>query len=1154
MRTPIRLLVLEDSSTDAELLVHELTAGGYDCVWRRADNGTSFASLLDGDVDLVIADYSLPSFTALDALDLVEERRLDVPVIVVTGAVGEESAVECLRRGAVDYLLKDRLARLADAVARALQDRRAREAARAIQRALVESEARFRRLAENAPDIIFRYRLVEPRGFDYISAAVSAVAGVTPRECYEDPDVALKLAHPDDRALIADLLADPGRRTGPTELRWIRPDGVLVWTEHRVAVLEDDEGRPVGCEGIIRDITDRKLAEEELRRAAQVLDRVASLVLVADRDGNITYANASVERVLGFSRAEVLGRGWWELSRAVPEDGDAERQRLAEIVGHDRPLEPRPYVTKLVDRSGRMRWFEWYDERGPGDTIVGVGQDVTERRLAEEERRQLIESLAASEAKFRALVEQVPVVTYAAAVSPVGQTLYVSPQIERLLGVPSERFVSEPSGWATRLHPDDRARVIGEVRALHDRGRRHALEYRIGREDGEYIWVRDEGEVVHDAAGQPLCVQGVMFDITDRKRAEAALQDSNHALQTLIDASPLAIVEVDRSRRVRVWNRAAERLFGWAAGELLCSANPIVPSSRESEYHSFCDRALDGERLIVETQRQRRDGSLVDVLLSVAPIAGADGSIRSVVALFADISDRKQAEALLREREEHFRSLIENAHDMIAVVDAAGVLTYVSPAVLRLLGHSPEGVVGTSAFQSIHPDDAELAWNRFAAARAGQLQERMLTIRVRHADGSWRSFEAVANPQHPGDPTSPLIVNARDVTERTALEQQLRQAQKMEAIGLLAGGIAHDFNNVLTAILGYGQLLRLELPEGSAAAADVDEIMKAGERAGALTRQLLAFGRKQVLHPQPLSLTALVAELQKMLGRLIGEDVQLRTALDAALTPVLADSHQMQQVLLNLVVNARDAMPRGGALTITTGNVALDRPWDDRQARLAPGRWVMLSVSDTGIGMPPEIAARVFEPFFTTKEPGRGTGLGLSTVYGIVAQSGGQIALETEIGVGTTFRIYLPAADVCTGADARAPAGSARGGTETILLVEDEPGVRRLIRTMLERQGYAVLEAADAEEATSLAGGDGTIDLLLSDVVMPGTSGVDLAQHLLGVRPDLKVLHMSGFAMAPHGGELSPNVGFLQKPFTPDALTRTVRECLDRPIGGTPCL
>ena len=510
--------------------------------------------------------------------------------------------------------------------------------------------------------------------------------------------------------------------------------------------------------------------------------------------------------------------------------------------------------------------------------------------------------------------------------------------------------------------------------------------------------------------------------------------------------------------------------------------------------------------------------------------------------------ERERMKRQLREREEYFKSLIEQAMDIIAVLDADGAVRYASPSVLPLLGYGAEELVGQHIFDLVHPDDVGPALRVFAEGVATGQGDRLLGLQVRHKDGTYRSLEAIGRYLLDDPVVRGVVINARDVTERRSLERQLLQAQKMEAVGRLAGGIAHDFNNILTAIFGYADLLTEEFPAGSPARQDLEEIRKAATRASALTRQLLAFSRQQVLAPVVLSVNDLVDDVGKMLRRLVGEDVELRLMLARDAGNVRADSGQLQQVIMNLVVNARDAMPTGGKLVIETADAELTEQYAELHQAVIPGRYVMLAVSDTGVGMDAQTKARIFEPFFTTKEKGKGTGLGLSTVYGIVKQSGGYVWVYSEPGHGTTFKLYLPRVDAPAEPQAPPRETATLTGTETILLAEDDEILRPLTKGLLTKLGYTVLDAKSAEQALAVAGArQGPIHLLVADVVMPGASGRELARRLAQSRPETRVLYVSGYTddAIVHHGMLEPGLKFLQKPFTPAALARKVREVLD---------
>ncbi|OLD16352.1 MAG: hypothetical protein AUJ01_10645 [Acidobacteria bacterium 13_1_40CM_3_65_5] len=556
------------------------------------------------------------------------------------------------------------------------------------------------------------------------------------------------------------------------------------------------------------------------------------------------------------------------------------------------------------------------------------------------------------------------------------------------------------------------------------------------------------------------------------------------------------------------------------------------------------------EEVAVEAMKAGAADYLSKTNISVESL---ERTVRHALALGAQERQRHQAEAALRASEERFRALVENSSDALFLIDAEGRVTYVAASSQRHLGWKPDEMLGQSVFDFLHPDDRELAGIRMTEALQRPGETVAAEVRFKHADGTWRIMEAVGVNRLKDPSVGAIIVNARDITERRKLEEQLRQAQKMEAVGQLAGGVAHDFNNLLTAILGYCNLMIDDIPKEDPLRQDLEEIKSAGERAAALTRQLLAFSRRQMLQPQVVDLNALVRQLEKLLRRLISEDVELVTALAPSLPAVKVDPASIEQVLVNLAVNARDAMPDGGRLTIETSTVELDSSYVGTHPSVVPGRYVMLTVSDTGQGMDAATRARIFEPFFTTKDQGKGSGLGLATVYGIIQQSGGSIWVYSEPGQGTSFKVYLPTTESTASTRASDRGGdSAKKGWETVLLVEDEDAVRALAREVLRRHGYVVLEARHGLDALRLAERHpDTIHLMVTDIVMPHMSGRDLADRLAEVRPKMKVLFMSGYtdhaAMHRH---LTPGAAFLQKPFTPETFARKVRSMLDEQPDG----
>jgi PAS domain S-box-containing protein len=504
--------------------------------------------------------------------------------------------------------------------------------------------------------------------------------------------------------------------------------------------------------------------------------------------------------------------------------------------------------------------------------------------------------------------------------------------------------------------------------------------------------------------------------------------------------------------------------------------------------------------------------------------------------------------------EDRLSSVLNSVPDVLFSMSRDGTqVHYISPAAAQVFGYEPEEVLtDTDAwYRRLSPED-------MASVRASQQQavatrqSQTVEYPFRHRDESVRWIQTTFVPvSHGSGAVTRVDGISRDVTQQRRLEAQFRQAQKMEAVGRLAGGVAHDFNNLLTVIMSYSDLLLGDLESTDPRRADLEEIRKAAAGAAGLTRQLLAFSRQQVLEPRVLDLNSVVTGAGNMLQRLIGDDVGLVTVLTPDLGAVKADPGQLEQVIMNLAVNARDAMPEGGKITVETGNVELDATYTAEHTPVSPGAYVLLSVSDTGVGMDEETKRRLFEPFFTTKEKGKGTGLGLSTVYGIVKQSGGFIWVYSEPGHGTTFKIYLPRVDEQAQAERRGtPTPQSVHGTETVLLAEDADPLRAVARQILKRNGYTVLEAPDGKAALDKAAEhDGPIHLLITDVIMPEMSGRQLAERLRERRPELKVLFVSGYtdnAIIRHG-VLEPGIAFLQKPFSPESLARKVREVLDLP-------
>ena len=650
-----------------------------------------------------------------------------------------------------------------------------------------------------------------------------------------------------------------------------------------------------------------------------------------------------------------------------------------------------------------------------------------------------------------------------------------------------------------------------------------------------------------DNVGLQAKLARLLGSVRREAASERRLRGERESLfSAVVESSNDAIITKLLDGTITGWNGAAERLFGYTHEQAIGkSINIIVPPDRRDEVSDIIARVSSGEPIEhQETTRVRKDGRIVDVSVSISPIRSASGKIIGISKAARDITESKRVQRALNQEIEERRRIFESSNDLILVTNSKGNFIQVSPSVTAILGYQPAEMIGHSATEFIHPDDLEHTRNELRAARRGHSKREFETrcfgkdgkVVALHWTGTW------------SEPVRRHFLIGNDLTEKQAGEAQLRHAQKMDAIGQLTGGVAHDFNNILTVITGTIGILEEAVADQPDLARIAKLIDEAADRGANLTKHLLAFARKQPLQPVEIDVNALVLESAKLLHPTLGKHIEITPLLAEDAWTALADPSQLATAVLNLAINARDAMLNGGKLTIETANVFLDEDYAGRHSEVVPGPYVMIAVSDTGTGIAPALLERVFEPFFTTKEVGRGTGLGLSMVFGFVKQSGGHVAIYSEEGHGTAVKIYLPRA-----AGLQKPLVDAmdlvsiEGGTETILVVEDDAMVRRYVMTQIHSLGYTTLEAANASDALRIIDDAPAVDLLFTDVIMPGgMNGRQLVDEALKRRPGLKTLYTSGYTenAIVHHGRLDSGVLLLEKPYRKSELARMIRLAL----------
>jgi len=1128
----MNVLYMENNSADAGLLKQTLsqTAPQISVEWvtsgkealRRLKASTPDCPIYD----ILLTDIQLSDVDGFSLISYLHEHDLPIAVVVVAGHRDERSVIQAFRLGAMDYVIKhpgylQELTGVLENTFRRIQS--AQE-----QKVLKANEEYFRSLIENSSDIILV--LDKNVTIRYTSPSYERSLAFTPEEIAKTE--ALSFIHPDDQSsalhAIAETLAYPGV-TGPTiELRTRHKDGSWRYMEAIGKGLKDLSGQPIVAVNM-RDITDRKEAEDKLfeseeryRTAIEHSNDGVALV----RGNEHIYVNQKFLDIFGYDKPEEI-LGTTTYITVHPDD----RQMMIEYNQKRQRGEtvPSQYTFKGIKRDGAIRYIDVsvaaISLRGEPVTLAFL-RDITEHRLAEQK---IIES----EQSLHAIITASPI-----GIGRVRNRIidWVNESMCRISGYTFE----ELAGQSTRiLHENDEAfDTVGE--SLNKTGQ---AEHRLIRKDGT---TRDVFVQI-SPAGSPSHIFTVT-DITKQKEAERALKKSDILFRTLVEKSSeiLMLGNVERNRTYVSPN--ITKILGYTVEEFL-TGNRVDFIHPDSVYLGESARswALDhpGESVTFEGRNRHKDGSWRWFECTARNLL-EEPSVNAMVMNFRDITERKEAEETLLESEAKYRTVVENSLVGFYIIQD-NLFRFVNKRFCDIFGYTYEEIADKlSPVTSAHPEDRKMVEENMAKRLTGQAADIEYEFRGLKKDGTVINVRVLGSSTvYNGRPAATGTII--DITREKTLELQLRQAQKMEAIGTLAGGVAHDFNNILTALTGYGTLLQMKLDKENPLRHYADQILSASMKGANLTRSLLAFSRKQPIVLNPVNLNNIIKGTEKLLRRLLTEDIVLKTRLALDDSIIMADPTQIDQILFNMITNARDAMPKGGTLTIETKSVILDKEFVAIHGFGSPGNYALLSISDTGIGMDTVVKEHIFDPFFTTKEVGKGTGLGLSTIYGIVKQHNGFITVYSEPDTGTTFRIYFPVTSSSVETD-RSFSESVRGGNEIILVAEDNKEVRHLIKNILVEFGYTIIEAKDGEDAINKFNKQKTVDLLILDSVMPKKNGKAVYDEIIATHPDVKVIFTSGYTrdVILDKGIEDKRFDFVAKPLAPKELLKIVREVLDR--------
>lgn len=1005
--------------------------------------------------------------------------------------------------------------------------------------ALRESEERFSLLFHSSPDAKGISRLDDGRFLD-VNEAFVRLYGYEREEVVGRTSDELGLWHGSDRGQVLRQLRE-NKSIRRVELRGRRKDGAVLDLLASIQVLE--LGGTACMVGSLVDITELKQAQAALQRSEQnyreIFNATNEAIFLHDAvTGSILDVNNSVLRLYGFDSKEELISGGFQMTKARGGSYSLEEARRRIRRAHEQGSLTFEWLSQK--KNGEYFWSEVSlraSQIGGEGRVLAVARDITERRRAEKALRE-------RERQLQVFVYHSP-----AAIAMFDRDMrYI---------VTSRRWLTDfgltGQSLAGRSHYEVFPEVPERWKAVHRRCLAGATEKceadPFPRADGTVDWVRWEvrpWRTAEDEVGGLIIFSELL---TEQKQAEAALRQSEEEFRAMFAVASIGIAQADpvTGQYLRI-NRTMSRITGYSETELLqMKVQDITHPEDRARDWELLQKVVRGELADYHTEKRyvRKDGSVTWVSVNVTIIRDAAGRPLRTIATIEDVSERKRTEEVLRLQS----AALEAAANAIVITDRAGKIEWINPAFTTLTGFSARETIGkTPRLLRSGQHSAEFYKGLWDTILGGNTWHNEMVNRRK--DGTVYDEEMTVTPLRDARGNiSHFIAIKQNITERKRLEAQFQQAQKMEAVGRLAGGVAHDFNNILAAMLMQAELATFAPNLSAEVRAALEQIRDSAQRAANLTRQLLLFSRKQVMQPRDLDLNEAVTSISKMLRRMIGEDIQLRLHLHSKPLLIHADAGMLDQIIMNLAVNARDAMADGGHLLIQTAEKVVPDTAGHKPAEASPGRYVCLSVTDSGCGIPPEVRSRLFEPFFTTKGVGKGTGLGLATVFGIVKQHRGWIEVESQPAKGATFHIFLPGISAVAPVPQQRPASKPGRGSETILLVEDDQALRSITRQILEKQGYKVVPAADGDEALRLwEQHSDSVAVLLTDLVMPGgINGQQLARKLQAAKSDLKVLYASGYSpeIAGRGIELRHGENFVQKPYPPSQLLDSIRRCLD---------